>query len=80
MIDLVRSPVLIGLVVIFVAIFALFYIFDSLGKLSDRCKAGEKISICDQLSGFTLSMVIILLIIGGFIIVVSSVVYIMLSA
>lgn len=80
MIGLVRSPVLIGLVVVFVAIFALFYIFDSIGKLAERCKAGETLAICQQLTGFTLSMVIILLIIGGFVIVISAVVYIMLSA
>lgn len=77
---LVGSSVLIGLIVIFVAISALFYIFDSIGKLAEKCKAGEPLVICQQLTGFTLSMVIILLIIGGFIIEILAVVYIILSA
>jgi hypothetical protein len=80
MINLVRSHVIIGLVVIFIAVFALFYIFDSLNKLAERCRAGESLPICQQLTGFTLSMIIILLLIGGFVIVILAVVYIMLSA
>lgn len=43
-------------------------------------EAREESAICEQLSGFTLSMLIILLVIAGFVIVVSVIVYIMLSA
>jgi hypothetical protein len=77
---MVQTHVVLGIIAIFVAIFALFYVFDSLQKLAERCKAGENLGLCKQLSGFTFSMVIILLIIGGFVIVISAVVYIMLSA
>lgn len=67
------------LIIVFIATFALFYIFDSLDKISKECKAGEPLAICSQLSGFTVSMLIILLFIGGFVLIISAVVYIMLS-
>jgi hypothetical protein len=77
---MVQSHFLIGVIVILFAIFALFYVFNAVNELADRCEAGEELKICEQMSGFTLSMLIVLLVIGGFVLVISTVVYIMLSA
>lgn len=74
------SPISIGLVTIFIAIFMLFYIFDSLEKLANQCQAGAEIGICKQMNSLTLSLLIILLVIGGFVITICITVYIMLSA
>jgi hypothetical protein len=74
------SPVAIGLVAIFIAIFMLFYIFDSLEKLSNKCQAGEQMPLCNQLSSLTVSMLIILLVISGFVITICITVYILISA
>jgi uncharacterized YccA/Bax inhibitor family protein len=69
-----------SLVVIFIAAFSLFFVFDSLQKLANECKSGAEYRICTELSGFGFSMLIILLIIGGFVMTISGVVYILLSA
>lgn len=71
--------VIVALVIVFIVFFTLFYIFDNLDKIAERCKAGEELDICKQLSGFTLHMLLILLIIGGFVLAILSVVYILLS-
>jgi len=73
------SKIWIGLITIFVSIFALFFLFDNIQKLADRCKAGEILVVCKQLNSFTLSMVVILLIIGGFVITITATAYILLS-
>jgi type II secretory pathway component PulF len=73
------SPVVIGLAAIFVAIFMLFYIFDTLDKLSERCQAGDQIPLCSQFTSMTFSMLIILLVISGFVITVCITVYILVS-
>ena len=71
----------IGLASIFIAAFALFFIFNSLEKLSLQCKADPSFSgICSQLTGFSMSMLIVLLVIGGFVITITATAYIMLSA
>jgi hypothetical protein len=77
---LTQSHLYLALAVVFIAAFSLFYIFDQIGKISARCQAGEKLYICKQLSGFTLSMLIILLIISGFVLCILGVVYIIFSA
>ena len=65
-----KAHIGIGLVIVFVAIIALLYIFDSLDKLSQKCNTAERIEACDQLSGLTIPMLVILLMIGGFIMTV----------
>ena len=73
--------VALGLVAVFIAVFMLFYIFDNLNKLAEKCKTEEpKSFICNQLSGFTLSMLVILLIIGGFLFVILTTAYLLLSS
>jgi len=75
------TKVIIGLLVVFISIFMLFYIFDSLTKLGDNCKVPEtRTDVCDRLTGPTQVMVIILLIIAGFIIMVVTTGYILLTA
>lgn len=74
-----QTHIILGLVTIFIAIAALLFIFYNLEQLADRCKS-EHTPICDQLSGFTMSMLIVLLIVGGFVITISATVFIMLSA
>ena len=74
-----QSNLALGLVTIVVAITALLFVFFKIGELSDSCKVEPK-PICQQLSGFTMSMIIVLLIIGGFVITIAATVFIMLSA
>jgi hypothetical protein len=70
-----------GLLTVFMATFMLFYIFDNLNKLAERCKTEEpKSFICNQLTGFTLSMLIVLLVIGGFLFVILLTSYLLLSS
>ncbi|MEM5773215.1 MAG: hypothetical protein QXL86_03275 [Candidatus Aenigmatarchaeota archaeon] len=70
-----------GLLTVFVATFMLFYIFDNINKLAEKCKTETpKSFVCEQFSGFTLSMLVILLIIGGFIFMILTTAYILLSS
>ena len=69
-----------GFATIFIAAFLLFFIFHSLEQLSLQCQADPSFSpICTQLTGFSMSMLIVLLIIGGFVLMISATAYIMLS-
>jgi len=73
--------VYIGLATIFVAAFALFFIFHSLEQLALQCKTGaQPTPICDKMNGFTISMLIVLLIIGGFVMTITGTAYVLLSA
>ena len=74
------SHIAFGLITVFIAVFMLFYIFDSLSKLSEQCKTEEKPAICEHLSSFSMSMLVILLIIGGFVVTVCATAYILLSS
>jgi hypothetical protein len=73
------SKAWVGLIVIFTAVFSLFFLFDNIQKLADRCKAGENTPVCKQLNSFTLSMIVILLIVGGFVLTITATAYIILS-
>ncbi len=66
------------LIVVLIAVFVLFYIFDNLGKMMVQCEKDKSLNICK--SG-TLPIVILmmLLIAGGLIVVVNITAYIMLS-
>ena len=73
--------VYIGLATIFVAAFALFFIFHSIEQLALQCTTDTTASlICDKMNGFTMSMLIVLLIIGGFVMTITGTAYVMLSA
>ena len=77
----VISKIALGLLTIFVATFMLFYIFDNISKLAERCKTEEpKSIICEHLSGFTLTMFVLLLVIGGFLFIILTASYILLSS
>jgi len=74
------TKVIIGLGVVFISVFMLFYIFDSLQKLSEKCKVPEtRTGICERLTGPTEAMIIILLIVAGFIIMIMATAYILLA-
>lgn len=69
-----------GFATIFIAAFSLFFIFHGLEQLSLQCQANPSFSpLCTQLTGFSMSMLIVLLIIGGFVLMISATAYIMLS-
>jgi len=72
------TQIALGLMVVFIATFMLFFIFDSIDKLAARCKGESPPDICNQLNSFTLSMLMILLIISGFVIIIFVTVYIIL--
>jgi hypothetical protein len=74
-----QTHIILGLVTIFVAIAALFFVFYQLEVLAEKCKT-EDTPICKQLSGFTMSMIVVLLMVGGFVITITATVFIMLSA
>ena len=74
-----QTHIVLGLVTIFVAIAALIFVFYNIEALAERCKV-EEMPMCEHLSGFTMSMIIVLLIVGGFVITISATVFIMLSA
>ena len=74
------SKVVIGVATILIAIFTLFWLFDNIQKIADKCKEDMSYSpACAQLNSFTLSMLIILLIIGGFVVMITATAYILLS-
>jgi hypothetical protein len=73
------KSVYISLAVIFISVFTLLYIFDSISKIADKCKT-ENLEICKLLSGFNLTMLFILLLISGFLISIWGAVYIIFSA
>jgi len=74
------SPVTIGIATVIVAVFTLFYVFNTIQNFADGCGTGESpAAICTQLTSFNLSMIIILLIIGGFAMIIMATAYILLS-
>ncbi len=73
--------VYVGLATVFISAFVLLFLFHNLEQLSVQCKADPSFSeLCGQLSGFSLSMLIVLLIIGGFVITITATAYILISA
>ena len=75
------TKTIIGLAVVFISVFMLFFVFDSINKLGERCKIPElRTSVCDRLTGPTQVIIIVLLIIAGFIIIIVTTAYILLTA
>lgn len=70
-----------GLATVFLAVFTLLFIFDNIEAMSAKCRANPDFSpVCGQMTGFTLTMMVVLLIIGGLVITVSATAYIMFQA
>lgn len=69
---------IIALIIVFIAVFTLFYIFDNLQKISSKCQT-EKSDLCNQLGGFSIPVLVILLMIGGLSLIVCAVSYIALT-
>lgn len=69
---------IIALIIVFVAIFTLFYIFDNLQKISSNCQT-EKSDLCDQLSGISIPVLVVLLMVGGLSLIVCVVSYVTLT-
>jgi hypothetical protein len=70
-----------GLATIFIAVFTLFFIFDRIEIMANKCGQDPNHSpVCKQLTGFSLTMIVVLLIIGGLVIMISATAYIILSA
>jgi hypothetical protein len=69
---------IIALVIVFVAVFTLFYIFDNLQKISTNCQR-EKSDLCNQLSGVSIPVLVVLLMVGGLSLIICVVSYITLT-
>ena len=73
-----RKLVGICLVVVFIATFVLFYIFDNLAKIWDLCEKNKSFKIC-TLGSLPVIILMILLIAGGLIMVINITAYIMIT-
>jgi len=69
--------ILLGLAVVFVAVFTLAYIFDNLYKIKNLCDKNI-VNTC-KINTFHVIILMLLLITGGLIIVISTTAYILLS-
>jgi len=69
--------ILLGLIVVFVAVFVLVYIFDNLYRIKILCEKGG-VNIC-KINTFHIIILMLLLIAAGLIIVISTTAYILLS-
>lgn len=68
----------VSLVVVFIAVFVLFYIFDNIIKVMDKCEKDKSLKICKS-GSLPMVILMLLLIAGGLIIVVNITAYIMIS-
>ena len=74
------TAIIIGMVTVFVAVFMLFYVFDSLNKSYTQCPTGAEGDSCNGLNSFSFSIIVILLIVGGFVVVIAATAYILISS
>jgi hypothetical protein len=78
-----QSHITVGLVTIFIAVFMLFYVFDSIDKIVKNCQSTAEMKICLEccrLGSFGVSVLVVLLIVGGLTLVVCVTAYILLTA
>ena len=68
----------VSLVVVFIAVFVLFYIFDNIIKVMGKCDKDKSLNICKS-GSLPMVILMLLLIAGGLIIVVNITAYIMIS-
>jgi hypothetical protein len=73
-----QSHFTLAFLVIFIAAFMLFFIFDSIDKLAQECKGDNPPATCQHMTSLTFPVMIILLIIGGFVLVICITIFIML--
>lgn len=73
-----RPYIIVSFLIVFIASFTLFFIFDSLNKLAEECKV-KSMPICVALTSFTLPMLIILLLISGLVMMITLVAYLLVS-
>lgn len=69
--------ILLGLLVVFIAVFVLVYIFDNLYKIKNLCDKNG-VNAC-KINTFHIIILMLLLIAGGLIIVISTTAYILLT-
>jgi hypothetical protein len=68
----------VSLVVVFISVFALFYIFDNIIKVMDKCEKDKSLKICKS-GSLPMVIMMLLLIAGGLIVIVNITAYIMIS-
>lgn len=68
----------ISLVIVFIAVFVLFYIFDNISKIMNLCERDKSLKIC-KIGSLPIMILILLLIAGGLIVVINITAYIMIS-
>ncbi len=73
-----RKIISISLIVVFIAVFVLFYIFDNISKIWDLCEKDKSFKIC-TIGSLPVIILILLLIAGGLIMVINITSYIMIS-
>jgi len=73
-----QSHFTIAFLVIFIAAFMLFFVFDSIDKLAKECKGNNPPATCQHMTSLTFPVMIILLIIGGFVLVICITIFIIL--
>ncbi len=73
-----RKIVSISLIVVFIAVFVLFYIFDNISKIWDLCEKDKSFKIC-TIGSLPVVILMLLLIAGGLIMVINITAYIMIS-
>jgi len=68
----------VSLIVVFVAVFVLFYIFDNISKIWGLCEKDKSFKIC-TIGSLPVIVLMLLLIAGGLIMVINITAYIMIS-
>jgi len=71
--------IFIGVLIVFIAVFALIYILDNLYKIKNLCNKDSSMNVC-KINTFHIIILMLLLIAGGMIIVVSITAYILIKA
>lgn len=76
------SHITMSLVVVFIAVFMLFYVFDSIDKIVKSCEAGSEAKICKEVGPgkFGVLVLLVLLIVGGLTLIVCVTAYILMTA
>lgn len=73
-----QSHFTIAVVVIFIAAFMLFFVFDSIDKLAKQCSGDNPPAVCSRMTSLTFPVMVVLLIIGGFVLVICITIFIIL--
>jgi hypothetical protein len=68
----------ISLIIVFIAVFGLFYIVDNIGRIMKTCETNKNLNIC-TLGSLPVVILVALLIIGGLIMIINITAYILLT-